>query len=588
MTADLHDGSVPWKDRPAAWRRRAKRGLLALLAIGGGHAAEPPPVGEPTPYPAADRSVVLVDRSRLVLDDDRRRAAARALTLLARNHADHPSVTPLVRARALAVARALEPRDRDAVVADGQWRLGVRPRPLPEESTLLRIASVLVDTARILLATDREGGNPAENAHLANLLLSVGSAIDPALGDAMPAPADWRGAFPGPKPAPGDGPSRQPRSPAGPALAVERSSLQVILPDAQGTGARAGATEAGWRLAVVTSRVRAAEDQPGSASALRSPAIRFEPEAPAALLPVPGLVELPAVPGTAPFECVIALPADAVAAGGAATRLLSLPVALVADAPMSGTHLDPRMVVAGELRPDGMLAWPGGPTVPVLEAAAVAGCRAVIVPEGCREALRDLVILGRIDLFRRVQILTASTFEEARALAAEAGGVRESLDEFRILQIRAAQGRLTKGESIEGLRRIVGRTPHHASAFFLLASTQHGPQGELSRPASRRLILEAAKPLVDAARGADEWVRPTVLTADQLGDLRSTLIRLRPRLAVEARSCADAAVDLARSLERFRLQPPRSSDGQSKMVAALKRATARLRRELSELDRLAS
>ncbi len=156
-----------------------------------------------------------------------------------------------------------------------------------------------------------------------------------------------------------------------------------------------------------------------------------------------------------------------------------LSLALLVDALVNDTDLDPEFAPIGDLNADGSIQSVfhlRGRILATQPEEGDSGIKLIAVPEKNAARLSDILLIDGIEPIFKTQIFTVKTFDEARALAAAPevrdAGLQEGIELFAEIQavmLRSnALGLLSNQHVRERLTKVIELVPNHASAKLLL------------------------------------------------------------------------------------------------------------------------
>lgn len=258
--------------------------------------------------------------------------------------------------------------------------------------------------------------------------------------------------------------------------------------------------------------------------------------------------------------------------------------ALMMDALLTGTEIDPKFAVTGDLNADGAVQPVGG--VPdKIRGAAKRDCTHVAVPQQVEIDLGDLLLTEGPKPLWDIQIFAIKTLEEAQALASTARPekLQKALDGFaeiqRVLQQRKDPALLANPKVLERLRAVVESAPNHLSAKLLLL------QGTGKAP--KTLSLRGSLEYIDKSTGTllsnIKTPRPEGVDADLLGKALSELVRIRTKLDTRTLSYADTLSEFGTMLRNLKNNPPKGPTEGLKALGKLREAGGRVDAAVAKL-----
>ncbi|CAN5215655.1 hypothetical protein BH23VER1_BH23VER1_20100 [soil metagenome] len=481
---------------------------------------------------APDLSVPLFDRDRVALGEEMEATLVSALNAVASNHATGTKSAAVTRAKALALSLSLSPRNRDALVASGQLKLGVLPTPRPHASSTDAIVTTL-RTAAEQLKIRSEEGSPRDS--LSSLLLDTGATFDPSMASAIRTAPDWKRAVPAdPSAGAGGGEAASLTMVPGPSSALPPTSLTTVLRHGGQAGDSPGACT-----------VAARADSRGTRYSLTPSPIRFPHPVPDLLADLSNNIPSFLAPLAPGYEFMVELPEGL---GGSEAGVAAAASALLVQAVNTSRPLDrPVMLIAALDMESGELQVPPDFHDRLL-AAREAGAGPVVVPASAWHPVADLLTLGRPELLLDIQLFMAPDLAAAHALGEGAPAADSAFERYAALQTRRVEGEISPADALQELRAIVASFPDHLSAQVLVARSEGRLPSRLSLQTSAQEIRRIAAPMFEVARG--ELPLAAFATADAKPFLTSAteLARSLPIFAPSSRRCAEAAIDLAKTV----------------------------------------
>ena len=497
-------------------------------------------------YHRPDLNAALFDPLTLRLAPEQVEAIVQEMRLIARNLPDSSAVPHRVRSRALAVALHLMPDDRSAIIANGQLARGVKPTPLPVNTTVTPegVAHRLLAAAGSLI-----NAHELSARQLALLVLDIALQLDPRLGRQITpltygTTPDW------------GGPAQDTELlDAPPEFRLLEAEVQLLLPALEKgqlkivtvrASARSTPGQKGLRINLPEGLMQQMQKKEGQAT-------RREVEERMAALRAALRLRHEVWPAAWTLEISVS------GQDQAPLPQLFAGMALTLDALLSGEAMDPACLIA--LRAD----VKGGtqavlPLETLLPAAALqkAGCL-LVLPHDVAEELEDWIFLhpDQWTLLFRLTMHCVPALPDAMALikAKRADRLEQSMARFEEIaaRLRAAGDplvELRRPETIAQLREVTMWHPHHLSAAALLSVAAGGPS-TLSVRGSLRYIDRLAQPALSTNRAQHPLHVPHkrfVKTGFGLaGDaLQAAFKKLDPAV----RPYATEVITLARMLDR--------------------------------------
>ena len=253
--------------------------------------------------------------------------------------------------------------------------------------------------------------------------------------------------------------------------------------------------------------------------------------------------------------------------------------ALLADAIITGDEIDPGFAATGDMTAAGEVRPVGG-IVGKIRGAVKKECRIISIPETNKSAVADLYITDGIAPLYQIQIFSAETFEEARALAIaeRASGLQEALEEFALVQkaLRNNKAFINNSKVREKLRAVTTAAPNHLSArLLLLHASRRGPK-VLSLPGSM-LAIDRASGSFSVMMEDDSFLQTG--SDDVLTGLIFDLSRLRPKLDKRTVGYSDSYADLCEYIKAVRAK----KQWNAQLQRELEGKVARVRSERNKL-----
>jgi hypothetical protein len=241
--------------------------------------------------------------------------------------------------------------------------------------------------------------------------------------------------------------------------------------------------------------------------------------------------------------------------------------ALLVDALVSGTDIDPELAVTGDLNADGSVQRVGG-VADKLRGAVARKCRLAGIPKKTEIQAVDAVLLEGPALLWKIQVISLETFDQALAIATaqREAGMQEALTTFatvqEVLQGKEANaaGLLRNPKVQERLQKVVAAMPNHLSARTLLAVGRGTLPTRLSLAGS---VSEIQKRTGSVLRTIKEG-KPEGLQPDELASAVSSLGKIRPILDPRLWKYADAIQDFGTTVRSVRNQKFRTATEQQK------------------------
>ena len=214
--------------------------------------------------------------------------------------------------------------------------------------------------------------------------------------------------------------------------------------------------------------------------------------------------------------------------------------ALLLDGLIHDHEYDPGFAVTGDLNSD-LTVQPVGGVPAKIRGATARGAKIVSVPIANRRGLADLVVMGELKPFIDIDVFTAETFAQARAvaLARRHPDLQTSIDQFATLKA-AGLSKMRSKESIAKLREIVKRTPNYLSAELTLRAATRTLPKTLSLAGSFESIDTNVGPFIDAIRAG----RSESINTSEFAKTMESLRRVKTKLDPRTHALHTALVDL--------------------------------------------
>ena len=543
-------------------------------------------VGLSTPgAPAAtfkepDFDVALFDLDSVFIAPSELSRATSALAALASNFPEDTSVTPDIRARALAISLRLDGVHSASVDALEKLRAGEDTDPVGGYEAPRDATAALWELGEILDVTDAT----TDDLLLACFLMDIAARIDPEHPGGierfqrLSLKADfkgWGGAVVG---SGGARPTIPPASISGggdPEMVTSGTEAgtpvvedPLAKPDAGETPEPSPAVELSKERAAYQMLTLDASTTPKSAriAGLQGSSIAGTLEAPMTLrfaqedgLPIEGLEPSSQFLPLALDAAGVGWPAN----GGSITvtvegryhpgagQGIALPAALLLRAMIEGIELQPGVVAAGGVDDIGAL-MPIPDLLAHLRGLPDSTAPVVLLPEANLPQLRDLALMGSYGLFLDHQVFTASDLAGAATVAVEPTEdsqlARSLFVEIQDLSDTMPHVALVANDRVrERLQRILKLAPNHASAAILLAAGADQLPAKLSREGSVYALEQAAVPVLKVMSGGE----PVISNPSLFGPSKSMLGKLRSKLDPTCITLSDDLGTLIENIESF-------------------------------------
>ena len=261
--------------------------------------------------------------------------------------------------------------------------------------------------------------------------------------------------------------------------------------------------------------------------------------------------------------------------------------ALMVDSLITGTPLQDKTAITGDMTASGMVQPVGG--VPdKLRAAAAKHCTIACIPVKNGRSMADHMLLKGPKPVTAIQIFTAEKFDDAKKVASTPRdpGVEKAISEFaeiaRVLNANPNPASAVQHPKvIERLRSVLASAPNHLSAKLLLELAEGKGSKVLSAAGSLEAINSESEALLAGLRSG----KPEKLAKDKLADSLSRLNAIRPRLDKRTAPYADSLLDFGKA---FRFYSGDSPDTRTEAVKALSDLQTKGKRVQAEWDKLRS
>lgn len=261
--------------------------------------------------------------------------------------------------------------------------------------------------------------------------------------------------------------------------------------------------------------------------------------------------------------------------------------ALLLESMLSGTELDPRFAVTGDLNIDGRVRPVGG-IGGKLRGAVLGQCTMVAIPRENAQAVIDLVISEGVEPLLSAHIVVLETFDDALLLGSKEkpAEVAAALATFEQIQ---AVARRQSGSSLalmrhpsaqERLANVLEAVPQHLSARLLLQAGRGQLPQRLSLPGSLEAIDQSSYDLLLAARSGEVG---SALDADELRDAIARIRALRPRLHDRTVPLSDNLLRLGERVVEWRDRRPSARAAAERLINDINSAAGAVDAEWNRL-----
>lgn len=537
----------------------------------------------------------------LTLDRDQVLALAEDIATVVVGFSDHPEISnPVFQSHALGIALRLDPRNRLAVIANGQLDQGQKLKPTGEHSDLDKYWNRLDKWARLLHADDTTTDDKALGLYLGDLArrihpdkgfagqfaLAHPGDLDAAWARIVPppppvqpvAPEVAENTTPEPAPEPDEGdvdPERPPVEPIQPSRGTDNERFKIpdrfpLLTASLFVPVQTGGAESRAALRKVTLSFRDYEyhtywDESGEKKrriphSNQGPTeLRFDDEWDRLRSswndrvypmldrryegwPKRGVVDvlIPDYGGNSGSNAVLA-------------------VAICFEAMARGLTLDPKVAAVGSWGDEegfrGHSHLPG-----IVLGYAKDWPEILIVGPGSRADLERVAATGLVTPFLCTQIIEVSTFGEAVAIASgqPSPETKASLEAYRaIMAVRTKMdaGAMAQNRHvIDKLREVAAANPKHLSAALMLKAAEN--QQPLDFNASSEIVSRLFRSLEQLAENDLEWVSPEEglkaieIFSERMREFKPRLDRGLDRHLTRLDDCTRALGEAARLRER--------------------------------------
>ncbi len=263
--------------------------------------------------------------------------------------------------------------------------------------------------------------------------------------------------------------------------------------------------------------------------------------------------------------------------------------ALLINSLIEGDELDSDIAVTGDMNADGIVQPVGGITGK-LRGAERRDCNVIVIPVSNSRVIRDLLITNGISGLTRIQIFSIENFGEAWKLAVKhdnrESAIKESIELFKevqsVLNRSGGDKYLVNSHVRKRLEKCLELTPNHLSAKILLEASTRGIPKKLSLLGSMETIDRSAEPLIRALRQRKFSIEGS-LASNEYADAAMALKRLRPKLDSRTLKCVDAVINYSILMRRLSSNRPKSSNGLQDLLNQIKAAGNKINQEYDTL-----
>ncbi|MEZ0299228.1 MAG: hypothetical protein ACAI35_22465 [Candidatus Methylacidiphilales bacterium] len=452
--------------------------------------AVPPPATTESSYNPPDTTKILFNAESLPLSPDDRSSLATATADYVRGMNGNSGKNAETAARFLGIALRLDPRNRNAIITNGQLRRGAATTLNDPKFSPQAFAKQLIFAIKSLKnAGDENSGK------LAVYLIDMAAMVDPSNEDAVffaesaTTKPDWAAIVPPAAAATATSPATHPdtATTSGPApLKREKAVIKTLVVQDSATGAQTASTTE----ITVTATAAEAETQfilPATASEdaqIASDIARY-------------YVNTRSLASRVKAKVTVTMPAENAKLPNAAAMALTLGIVSV----LEDVELDPGFAVTGDLTSQGATERANWMTSKI-NGAADKACTILAVPKANEAEISDAVLLSSVLPLLRTQVFAVANVDEALAIARKdrAPSLQKAIDQYSAL-VKELDGNTTpsnlaKVNAVTKLKEIVQLASNHLSAKYLLDLASGTAPKTLTRRTSIEQIFEVARPLL--------------------------------------------------------------------------------------------
>ena len=213
-------------------------------------------------------------------------------------------------------------------------------------------------------------------------------------------------------------------------------------------------------------------------------------------------------------------------------------------------------------------------------------CKIVAIPLKNARSLSDLVLLNGIKTVSRIQVFTATNFNEVSKIAfvEKDDSITKAIEEFSKVQaaIFRHKAAILKNTQVQKkLREILKLAPNHLSANLALeVATGKSPRA-LSLMGSLEKTENFASTLMQAARSGTD--PEDALATDDLGKVINELKRVRLKLDKRVWSYADSIQDFGKLVREFQISPPKGNVSKKKKLTEIQISAEKIEKEVKKI-----
>lgn len=261
--------------------------------------------------------------------------------------------------------------------------------------------------------------------------------------------------------------------------------------------------------------------------------------------------------------------------------------ALLLESMLSGTELDPRFAVTGDLNIDGRVRPVGG-IGGKLRGAVLGQCTMVAIPRENAQAVIDLVVSEGLEPLLTAHIVVLETFDDALLFGSKdkPEAVAAALATFEQVQTVAKRqsgsvlGVMRHPSAQERLVGVLEVVPQHLSARLLLQAGRGQLPQRLSLPGSLEAIDQSSYDLLNAARAGEVG---SALDADELRNAVARIRALRPRLHDRTVTLSDNLLRLGERVIEWRDRRPSARAAAERLINDINSAAGAVDAEWNRL-----
>ena len=259
--------------------------------------------------------------------------------------------------------------------------------------------------------------------------------------------------------------------------------------------------------------------------------------------------------------------------------------ALLLDSLVTGKKLDSFFAVTGDMNADGSIQPVGGVPAKV-RGAFSKECKIVAIPMKNARSLSDLVLLNGIKTVSRIQVFTATNFNEVSKIAfvEKDDSITKAIEEFSKVQaaIFRHKAAILKNTQVQKkLREILKLAPNHLSANLALEVATGKSPRTLSLMGSLEKTENFASTLMQAARSGTD--PEDALATDDLGKVINELKRVRLKLDKRVWSYADSIQDFGKLVREFQISPPKGNVSKKKKLTEIQISAEKIEKEVKKI-----